>query len=249
LKEMYFTPNRRRRVMAMVPSYRQEIIDTAPIAYWPMNELAGAAAVNYGTLGVAANGAYTGVTLADTNAPGEGLAPFFSGLDGVYLDVYSAALAAAFSGAAGSVMVWSKVFDAGVWVNGLLGYVLKLQASGSNYVIVNKQATNNQMRLAYNAAGTLEQYLVVEAPTAWTCYVITWSKAAEQVIHYRNGVPMETDINLGIFAGSLNADTTIIGSVAVSVASFTWHGHIAHPAIWTRALLPAEVLALYNGGL
>src|SRR4030042_3288796 len=36
----------------------------APIGYWKLDELSGSTALNYGTLGAAGNGAYSGPTLA-----------------------------------------------------------------------------------------------------------------------------------------------------------------------------------------
>ena len=57
------------------------ILSYNPIAYWPMNELTGTTMVNYGSLGTAANGTYSGVTLDQVDAPGGGRAGLLDGVN------------------------------------------------------------------------------------------------------------------------------------------------------------------------
>ena len=94
-------------------TYMDKVLSYSPILYYPMNETAGATAVNAGTLGSAADGAYTGVTLNNTTGPdGTNGAPYFDGVND-YLDGTTAALIAALSLQVGSVLIWLKVANAG----------------------------------------------------------------------------------------------------------------------------------------
>ena len=226
-------------------TYNQQIIDTAPIAYWPFNELSGAAAINYGTLGAAANGAYTGATLAQIAAPGGGLAPLFDGVND-FCDLYSAAFAGAFNPALGSMAVWFRT------VAGLSsGVILSIRTDDTNRVIIKHVAdTTGDFNLEYNAGGTAETSSTYDATTgAWYHAVVTWSVAADQVIFYVNGAQLGvTATGLGTWVGALNAARCTAGCYSTS-ATLDYNGYIAHPALWDKVLTPTEILTMYNGGL
>ena len=59
---------RRALIGSVAPTYMDKVLSYNPLVYFPMNETAGLTAVNYGSLGTAANGTYTGVTLANAQS-------------------------------------------------------------------------------------------------------------------------------------------------------------------------------------
>lgn len=73
---------------------------------------------------------------------------------------------------------------------------------------------------------------------------LTWSKAADQMIFYINGVaitPIST--GLGVFAGALSTTQTIVGALNTGVTAQVWLGLLAHMAVFNRPLSAAEVLS------
>ena len=91
-------------------SLSSTILALNPIAYWKLDETSGTTAINYGTLGTAANGTYSGATLGQVAAPGGGLAPLFDGANDL-LNIYSVALQGAFNGATGSALIFGMVYN------------------------------------------------------------------------------------------------------------------------------------------
>ena len=104
----------RRRILG--GSYADKVLSYGPIAYWPLWETAGASAACL--VNPAQSGTAVGVTWANDATGAFGTAaPFFDGANDD-INIYTAALAAAFSGHVGSLMVWCRVANAGVWTDG-----------------------------------------------------------------------------------------------------------------------------------
>ena len=226
-------------------NYNDLIMGTQPIAYWPQSESSGLVArclVN-----PAQNGTYNGVTLADDNTGPFGTpAPFYGGLND-YCNILTAALIAAFSGTVGSLMIWSKVFNLGVWTDGATRTALSLFAGGVNFARVDKSAANDTAALTYRAAGVnIFRQINPITSVAWDCYAITWDDTigTDQAIMYRNAVQQgAVGTPIGTWAGNLAAGTLIGAVTAVPVQPY--HGWLGPCAIWGRALPPAEIAGLY----
>ena len=63
---------------------------------------------------------------------------------------------------------------------------------------------------------------------------------------YYNGIQVGTDqTGLAVWAGSLGANTTLIGA-ATKVPATVWNGWISYAAILNREATPAEISAVYN---
>ena len=224
------------------------ILSYNPIAYWPLNELAGATAVNYGSIGAAGNGTYTGVDLAQIAAPGGGLAPLWSGAD--ICNIYSAALNAAFNGQLGSMSIWWKVLNAGVWTDATNRIMFMLSPDGANKVSLDKPATDNTVDTLYVAGGTPAVGLGTTAynNTNWNCSTCTFSKVANAVIFYVNGTPVATSVILGTYVGALSAVRCSIGALTPAAPVAPWSGYLAQCAVWNSVLTPAQVTSIYLAG-
>ena len=223
-------------------NYNDLVMGTRPIAYWPLDESAGTVArclVN-----TAQNGTYTGVTLANDNTGPFGTpAPWFDGATS-YTNIYSATLAAAFDGAEGSAMLWIKVHNAGTWTDVTNRRILELQVDATNFVEMVKTNGNNRFDWRTNAGGVAETIINAAANELdWICVGISWSKAADKVIAYWNGLQNgAAAAGIGVWAGALAATKCTIGAQN-TVPQSPWHGWAGPCAIWDRPLSPAEMLA------
>ncbi len=225
--------------------YTNKVIALAPIAYWPMSELSGLTMLD--ASGNARDGAYKGVggPLLGQIGIGDGRnAPLFDGTDD-YANAFSAALQAAFSGVAGTIVQWVKVSAAGVWSDSTTRRSLQFQVDANNLVRFGRGTVNNQFVGAYTAAGTTKSVVVTTAaPTGWVHWAITWDAGADEVKVYMNGVQTgTTQTGLGVWAGSIATTTTTIGAASTSGGN-PWSGYIAHTAVWTSALNATQILSL-----
>ena len=226
--------------------YYQKVLALDPIAYWMLDEKSGAVAYDMvsGRAAGAQNGAHTAVTLAQSGVGDGRTSGSYDGATS-YTNVYSATLAGAFNGAAGTVMIWAKVSAAGVWSDGTQRHAFTVRADLGNRVQIVRTTNNGELRFAYSAGGTAETVdLAGLSTTGWMNLAVTWSKADEEMRAYYNGVQTgATQINLGVWAGALAANTTVIGAATTTPGS-EWSGTLAHCAIWDRAITPAAIADL-----
>ena len=230
---------------ANLGGYSRKVLGFGPIAYWPLDEASGGVArclVN-----PLQNGTYTGVTLADDSSGPFGTpAPFFDGAND-YVNVFTAALSAAFDGQEGSAGIWVRVANAGVWTDGASRYSIYIGADGNNWVEQRKDAVNNTTRKRYRANGTVSAAVAAASYATWAYWVITWSRSAGATGEYKsylNGVQEGvTQVNIDNWAGGLAF--CYIGE-ANGVPASVWHGWLAHGALWDRALSASEILDLAN---
>ena len=226
-------------ILLQVPYYRK-VLRTRPIAYWPLGESAGAVA--YDLAGAQRNGAHTGVDLGQRGIGDHRTAPWYDGV-GDYTNVYSAALAAAFNGAEGSLMVWVRVNAAAVWTDGTIRRLIILRADDNNLVYIGRTATDNQLDFRVRAGGSDNRVTPAATSVVWRHYMITWSRTADSVAFYADGVSFYGAAGIGVWAGALAGTTCVIGAIN-TVPANVFHGWLAHGAVWPRALAPAEVAAL-----
>ncbi len=235
--------------------YMQRVLATDPIAYWPLDE--GQGTVAHCWVNSAQNGAYTGVTLGQPGAGDGRTAPFYGGANG-FTNIYTVSFRDAFGlyndptglldESEGTVMVWAKANDVGVWTDGADRYLLNLYVDSANQIYLRKTSVNNQLYWHYEAGNIVENQGIAGVTTIdWFYMGITWSKstgASGEVRYYYNGVqPHAVEDTLGVWVGNLSAARTIIGA-RDTTPSYLWHGWLAHCAIWDRPLTPAQIADL-----
>lgn len=190
----------------------------------------------------AQNGAYTGVTLGQPGIGDGRTAPLFDGAND-YNNIYTVALAGAFNGAEGTLMMWHRVSAAGVWADGSLDVGIYLRANGNNQVYFQKLVAVNTFEIKYVAGGVGITRNPITSTTAWFQVAITWSALANIAQAYFNGIPFGLPGAVGVWAGALSVGNTRIGAFD-AVPNFPWNGLLAHCAVWARPLVAAEVAAL-----
>ncbi len=217
------------------------ILSYNPIAYWPLNELSGVTAINYGSLGSAANGTHTGDTLAQIAAPGDGLAPYFDGGND-RVAIHTAALQGAFDPLLGSMMIFQRVTAGSPYDK-----AMQLAADSGNNRIALSQPNDitGDTVFQYIAGGTNKTLTYDLTQNAWTQTVITWDKANDRVKFYAQGSQYgATQTGLGVWVLTLSSVYTFIGSASATSDFFT--GHLAHAAVWASVLADSEIANMYS---
>ena len=221
-------------------SYSSKVlgIETANlIAYWPMNEAAGAVADNLeGT--AARDGAYTGVTLGQPGIGDGNTCPLFDGAND-FNDIYSVSFRDAFNAAEGTLMVWAKPTD---WAAGNR-FCVGLQVDGTNIIQIDRNtATLRWIHIAGAVTDLVQKAAMAE--TGWMCLGMTWSAAGDALKAYYNGTQEGvTQATLGVWAGTLHMARTTIGA-GTTVPGNPWEGYLAHCAVWTTPLTAPQMAAL-----
>lgn len=188
-----------------------------------LNELSGTTAFDYSSAGDR-DGAYSGVTLNSVDAPESGQrAGQWDGIND-FLNLYSAALSAAFNGAAGTISFWFKP-DTAYWGDTTTKFIAKLEAPSVNRVTVAKNNAIGQLTWIYQAGGVFVGFTTNSNTfTDWTHVALTWDKAAAagsgEFKGYVAGLQTGTTQNgLGVFAGSLDSTLCTVGAQNTSAAA------------------------------
>lgn len=234
---------------ALVLAYTEKVYSIAPLnllAYWPQADAAGAT-VMADESGNNRSGVYkaAGEPLLGQLGIGDGrTAALYDGTND-YGNAFTASLQSAFNSSEGTVAQWVKVSAAGVWTDATTRRTLQFQADANNLIRFGRGTVNNQFVGAYTAGGVTSSVVVTTAgPTGWVHWALTWSKSADAMKLYMNGVQQgATQTGLGTWAGNLAATTTCLGANGTAGAN-PWSGFIAHAAIWNSALSAAQIAQL-----
>ena len=243
-------------------------VDVNTVGLWPMNEGFGSVAGDLSTNGndgtisngswqtypdcrclvnSAQNGTYNGVTLAsDRSGPFGTPAPFFDGVND-WADIYSASMAAAFDGNEGSISVWCKVYNSGVWTDGLDGVVFQLTNGAGDFILATKSSLNNSFYLNRRIGGVTDSKTISGMTrTDWFHVAITWSVTADEAIFYYDGAQYgSVETGLATWVSALNSAYCLIGAETKAPIKIL-NGWPGHAALFDRALGPGEIVELAN---
>jgi len=225
--------------------YASKVLSYGPIAYWPLWEATGATAQCL--VNPAQNGTAVGVTWANDITGSFGTpAPFFDGAND-YVNIYSAALSAALDGLAGTLMIWAKVANVGVWTDAVTRNLFRVVDTDdwNELIYIDKRDVVNTMRWSYTANAVTDAVSTGGwTSVAWVCFMLTWDSVADQLKAYADGTQQGVTQNtLGVWAGAI--DTAVIGASTI-VPNAPYHGWLAHCAVWDRALGAGAITALAN---
>ena len=165
--------------------------------------------------------------------------PYFDGTAG-YINIFSTAFANAFNGAEGTILIWPKVYDAGVWTDAVTRWIIHFSVDGNNTIRIYKDASN-PLTWLYNAGGTALSVTLAVTPTNFMRLGLTWSKSNNKVRAFYNGVQTSVDkTGLGVWAGALDATKTVIGAYNTTPVS-VWYGYLADGVLLNREATPEEI--------
>jgi len=213
------------------------------IAYWPLWE--GSGTIAYDQSIQLNNGVQSGAV--GLGQPGIGDSRTSYHFDGVadFVDVYSAALNADFTGGQFTVCAWCKVQNAAVWTDGLSGNVLRLEVDANNNVLLSQDAANNTFRIAYAAGVVGKTINTARSDLGWLHSAMTVSASADEMKAFIMGLQVgATQTGLGVWAGALSSGKCTIGSRNSVAPTALFPGWIAHVAVGNAALAPSVIASL-----
>lgn len=170
----------------------------------------------------------------------------FDGND--FVNLYSTDLNSYFNPDEGTLFAFCKV-SAAVWVDGIQRRIITIRSDANNQIFLRKSTGNNQVDTVVTLGGVIETAIKTTfSPSTLFMLVVTWSKAADQVIFYVNGV-LEGGIQtvLGQWAGNLSTTECVVGASSTAGAT-GWIGLIVAPTLYNRALTAAEILSIARAG-
>lgn len=218
----------------------KNLFGSSLVGYWPLWEAAGPTV--HDVSGNGRHGTAGGATPPTFGQPGVGdgrtsvLLPANHG----YLDLY-ASISPVWSGAEGSLMLWAKVAGAGNWTDGVGRYLARFENTAStSYVRIYKGTAVNNLSYRYAAGGTVETINATTSSTEWMHVGLTWSKAADRVVAYLDGVQVWAPTGLGVWAGAPDATLCVLGSSNAGLGA-AWNGWMAHALLLDREASGLEV--------
>lgn len=242
--------NKSSAVAPVPPTFSQNItalFGANLLSYLKLDETSGATAAD--ASGNSRTGAYNNVTLNNTALPTAltGNAPLWDNADIEYVNWYTASLAAAFSGAAGTLAGFAKVYDANVWTDATSRYFAFIRADANNIIYAGRTATNNQVRFQYTATtNKFVQATSLNGSLGWFFWALTWdinAGVSGEVKAYLNGAQVgTTQTSLGTWAGAPASTTTLIGNSTQGNANNGVKGWQGHVFLLNRAATAAEIL-------
>jgi hypothetical protein len=128
-----------------------------------------------------------------------------------------------------------------VWADGVGREIIFFVANGNNYIEIGKLATN-QLSWSYKSGGVHLNVQLIATPTTQMCLGMTWSKTNDSEKAFYNGLQTgATQVGLGVWAGALGANTTLIGASSLVPAN-VWYGYLGEGVLLNREASPAEML-------
>lgn len=241
----YPLPTPRSRV------YTEKVNRLLPIAYWP---LADGGSVVTDESGNGRHGTYSNATLNTQSITvpshvGERIVPLTDGRSAAsfngstsYANIYSVSLANAFNSQTGTLLAWINLSGAAL-AETAFKRAVGFRVDANNDVYIQKTSTANQMQAGYVAGGTGKS-INITVTQGWHVIALTWDKPNDEVKAYYDGVQQGvTQTGLGTWAGSLSSTAVIIGA-RLTTPDQLFNGLIAHVAVFSSVLTPAQVLNL-----
>lgn len=232
-----------RKSSMFKPDYADSVISllgrSSIIGYWTLGEPSGSIA--YDISGRNHHGVHTAVTLGQAGIGDGRSSGLYNGTTS-FTNIYGAGLAARFNGAEGTLL-------APVLVNtlGTSAWFIAFGVDVNNEVVL-RRASGNVFSHVYIADGT--NISMDSSPTVaiatWYHTALTWSKSADQLKQYHNGVQTgATKTGLGVFAGSLSSAIAVIGAGDIYLG-LPLNGRLAHALLCNVALPAATIKELYR---
>ncbi|MHC4302737.1 MAG: hypothetical protein ACYS7Y_36220 [Planctomycetota bacterium] len=193
------------------------------------------------------DGDHTGVTVGQTATNALGLAVEYDGAND-YTNIYSTEINSIFDPSKGTLLIFAKVANAGVWTDGAFGGLCRLESDGDNIISAYKSNSNNRLTLFYEASNIRETVNIDGvSTTGYFMVAMTWNVAGAGMKSYFNGIEQGGEAIAGTWIGNLGPTTTVIGATLTTPAN-VWDGFITHPVLFREALTDEEILQIARAG-
>jgi hypothetical protein len=220
-------------------SYWEDIkaLDLAHLAaYWILNEASGSVAAD--SSGNGHDGTAYDLTWGQ---PGIGDLETAASFNGTSSQVIASTVTSFEKTTAGSILVWFRTPDTGVWSDGSARGLVRLWNDSNHYFIIEQSTVNNTLVIKRNMGGTITTIADTLTPdTEWHYLVATWDESANEIKAFLDGAQFGTT-QTGIGTSLFISFTAYLG---YSSFSSSWSGLMQHVAFWKTALTPATIATL-----
>lgn len=164
----------------------------------------------------------------------------FDGTDDA-VNIYSSELNSVFNPNEGTIIVWAKVSGSGVWTDVTARSILRIGVDSNNEIRLRRSATSNNLNVLYVSGAVSQSINVPTTTTSFFQLAMTFSKSADQVKAYLNGVQVgSAATGLGVWIGNLLSSICAIGALT-STGNTVWSGLINDVSIYNRVLSDTEI--------
>lgn len=207
------------------------------VSVWSLDDPAGNVLLD--SSGRFHHGVGTNIIRSTSGGPNKRPASFFSS-SGSFGNVFSSGLAVDFNSAEGTLSVWLKPRNVGVWSDGIARYFAEFNTDNSNRISILRSTTNNTITCAYRGGNVLKQVNIGGLSSVdWTLITFTWSVSKDRVRAYVNGVQSGADVtSLTPYAGSLAV--ALVGAQTAAPLS-VWDGWESYVVLAKREASASEV--------
>jgi len=183
-------------------------------------------------------------TLADIVSPARNKAPL---LDGVDEYVTLGTLSPLGNSADFSFGVWMKVFNSGVWTDGIERTSMMIQNTSSNWCQIKRHTVNNTMRMECRSGGSTNNLDIGSMTTTDWFHIGCVVKNTGDMEVYLDGVSQGTITKSSSWTGSGGWLNGALGR-ASDVNNRFWNGYLSHAFISDIDHTDAEMLDLGVNG-
>jgi len=229
-------------MMEFPANYYKRILKVLPaklFGFWRMDELGPSLVAGDWSI-QSNNAAFSARTMMSQGRGPDGKrCPLFG--SGLYLNLYSAGLAADCAMAEVSGMIWAKG-TAAVMSGTTAANILTLSTDANNLLTITKNTTAYQVAFDYKANSTAEQTTkTFDSSDAgeWHCYGFSVSDTDDYAKFYVDGVLEGTDTGIGTWSGALAEALCVVGASSTTVAD-EFAGNIALLALWSTPISNAD---------
>jgi len=193
------------------------------------------------------NGAITGATVGQAADGKLGYSYLFDGSTD-YVNIYSAALNAAIA-STGTIVIFSKVTNAGVLTDGASRNLFVVGAGGTDFLGVVKHVTNNTLRVTVKTQNNFQGPTFAFSSTSVTMFVLTYEYTnpnTEYQFFINATLQAAITPTVGEFLNGavLSSTGCVIGALSTSPTNL-YSGFESHCGLWNRVLSQSEITAIY----
>lgn len=230
-------------------TYTRKVLATAPLAYWPLTDAAGAS-VALDASGHGYNGTPTNVTFGSSDGIGDSKKSAAFGVNGC-IDIYSAGLAGALNLNEITIMAWAQIPVAGTWTDTLEHRIIHLEKDNTAASKMGMVWTGARFDLYRRAGGHGDgdngvDCLNLANSLKWFQIITVASVSGNYFKVYKNGKLIFTATGAQSWAGGFTVTDRMCIGAEINDGTQYFLGNLAHIAIWNRQLSQTEITNLYN---
>lgn len=142
----------------------------------------------------------------------------------------------------GSIMLWMKAKNAGVWTNNANMALWRWYVDGNNFIYLKKMnGASNELSFQRRGSGTYKNVDIARTDTDFMCLGMSWSVSDNKMKIFINGEKQgTTQTGISAFASSTLVEASSPLGAASNTPDQEWNGWVAHAAHWSKVLTPLQ---------